>query len=78
MRLRRIWHPAALHVFYRLPLHTATLIDRATIRFAETGEGDLRWDPPHHVLYTGFHNVLLAIDLADGAIAVLRIYRARP
>ena len=45
-----------------LPVHTATLVARAVIRFAETGEGDLGWDPPYHVLRAGFHNVLLTIE----------------
>ena len=48
--MKTIWHPRALSVFYKLPVHSATLLDRAVVSFAETGRGELYWDPPEHVL----------------------------
>jgi hypothetical protein len=72
-----VWGPAALFVFYSLPMHSATLVDRAVIRLAQTGEGHLEWDPPYHRLRAGVHDVVLAIDLDAKTVTVLRIYRAR-
>jgi hypothetical protein len=77
MSFRLIWDPAARFYFYRLPIHSATLVARAVIRFAETGEGDLGWEAPYHVLRAGFHNALLTIDEKAEVISVLRIYRVR-
>jgi hypothetical protein len=77
MKFRVLWDPAALFVFYRLPLHSAKLADRAVIRFVERGEGVLEWDPPYHLLRAGFHDVVLAIDTEARTLTVLRIYRAR-
>jgi hypothetical protein len=71
------WDPAALFVFYRLPLHTATIVDRAVIRFAHTGAGHIEWVAPYHRLRAGVHDVALRIDTEARTIAVLRIYRAR-
>jgi hypothetical protein len=72
-----VWDPAALFVFYRLPMHTATIVDRAVITFAETGKGELDWDPPYHLLRAGKHDVVLAIDVKTRTLTVLRIHRAR-
>ncbi len=72
-----IWDWPALHAFYRLPPHTAYIVDRAVLRFAERGEGDLEHEPPHHRLRAGLHDAILAIDPKAGSICVLRIYRTR-
>lgn len=77
MKFEVLWAPAALYRFYRLPIHSAALVDRAVIRFAERGEGQLDWDPPYHLLRAGFFDIVLAIDRADRTVTVLRIYRAR-
>ena len=69
--------PAALFVFYDLPMHSATIVDRAVIRLAQTVEGHLEWDPPHQRLRAGVHDVMLGIDLEAETVTVLRIYRAR-
>ena len=74
---RIVWAPAALKVFYDLPPHSAMIVDRAVIRLAETGEGQIESDPPHHRLRAGVHDVMLGIDLAAETVSVLRIYRAR-
>ena len=78
MKFRYIWDPAALFVFYRLPRHSVTLVDRAVIHFAERGEGQLEWDPPYHRLRAGLHHVMIAIDREARTFTVLRIYRAHP
>jgi hypothetical protein len=77
VRFAILWAPAALYRFYRLPIHSAALADRTMIRFAETGEGHLEWDPPHHLLRAGLHDLVLAIDRAGRTVTVLRIYRVR-
>lgn len=64
MKLAAVWDPAALYVFYRLPIHSATLADRAILRFASTGEGELDWEPPYYLLRAGKYDV--------GASAALR------
>jgi hypothetical protein len=76
VRLRIVWNYPALATFYDLRVHEATVLDRAVIRFAETGEGDLEWDPPHHRLRTGAHDAMLDIDTETRVVTVLRIYRA--
>lgn len=75
MSYRIIWHFPALAVFYNLPIHSATVLDRAVIRFAERGEGELEWDPPHYRLRAGVHDAILAIDAQAGTVTVLRVYR---
>lgn len=77
MSYRVRWDPAALFVFYRLPMHSARLADRAVIRFVERGEGELLWDPPYHVLRAGFYDIVLTIDPDAQTLTVLRVYRAR-
>ena len=72
-----LWTPAALFVFYDLPMHSATIVDRAVIRLAQTGEGHLERDPPHHRLRAGVHDVMVGIDLEAETVTVLRLYRAR-
>ena len=71
------WDWPALHAFYRLHPHTAMIVDRAVLRFAERGEGDIDHDPPHYLLRAGLYDALLAIDENAGTVSVLRIYRAR-
>lgn len=77
MSYRIIWNFPAIRVFYSIPIHSATILDRAVIRFAEFGEGELEWDPPHHRLRAGVHDAILAIDPTAGTITVLRVYRMR-
>ncbi|WP_437751323.1 hypothetical protein [Sorangium sp. So ce1389] len=77
MSFRVVWNFPALATFYSLPMHSAFMIDRAVVRFAETGEGELAWEAPYHLLSAGFHDVVLAIDREARAITVLRIYRVR-
>ena len=77
MKLGIAWDPAALFVFYRLPVHAATLVDRVVIRFAETGEGTLEWVAPYYRLQAGGFDVVLAIDTHAQTLTVLRLYRAR-
>mgnify|MGYP000988797493 CR=1 FL=1 len=78
MRFTILWDPAALFVFYRLPIHSATLVDRSVIRFAETGQGTLEWVAPYYRLRAGSFDLVLAIDREGERLTVLRIYRARP
>lgn|GEM_PF-5009427 len=77
MNFEIFWAPAALHAFYRLPMHSAALVDRAVIRFADSGEGQLDWDPPYHLLRAGFYDLVLVMNRANSSVTVLRIYRAR-
>jgi hypothetical protein len=77
MKFAILWHQAALFAFYRLPLHTATLVDRATVLFAETGEGRLEWVAPYHRLRAGKHELVIAIDREKRVFTVLGIYRSR-
>jgi hypothetical protein len=71
------WAHAALFTFYRLPIHSATLADRAVTRFAETGEGHVEWVAPYHRLRAGVYDLALRVDRDARSIAVLYIYRAR-
>lgn len=77
MSFEIIWGHAALATFYALHPNVATVVDRAVIRFAATGEGELEWVPPYHRLRAGAHELALVIDPTAETIAVLRIYRAR-
>lgn len=72
-----VWHKPALVTLHRLPMHSAFMVDRAVIRFAETGAGHLEWDPPYHRLRAGLHDAVLVIDRERRALTVLRIYRMR-
>lgn len=72
-----IWHARALSTFYRLPIHSAFIIDRTVLRFAETGEGYVEWVAPHHRLRAGVHDVTVAIDHAAERITVIAVFRAR-
>jgi hypothetical protein len=58
-------------------MHSAALVDRAVIRFADSGEGQLDWDPPYHLLRAGFYDLVLVMNRANSSVTVLRIYRAR-
>lgn len=75
--LRVLWDWPAKAAFFKLPTHTATIVDRAVVRFAETGDGDVEWVAPHYRLRAGFYDVLINIDFEQGALTVLSIYRAR-
>jgi hypothetical protein len=72
-----VWDWPALATFYQLPLHTATIVDRAVLRFAERGEGHLEWVPPYHRLRAGLYDLALSIDTERFTITVIRIYRRR-
>jgi len=71
------WAPAALSTFYRLPIHSATVIDRAVIHFAGTGLGEIQWVAPYHRLRAGVDDVALSIDREARQITVLYLHRAR-
>lgn len=73
-----IWHPAARHILLELPIRTATLVDRAVIRFAELGEGQVEWVAPYHRLRAGPYDVALSVDGEACVINGLDVYRARP
>lgn len=45
MRFTIAWHTPALVMMYRLPTHSAMIVDRAVIDFVESGTGHLEWDP---------------------------------
>ena len=77
MKLIVHWHPAALSVFYRLPMHSATRMDRAVILFAETGQGQIEWVAPYYRLRAGGFDVAVAIDRGKRTLTVLRVHRGR-
>lgn len=77
MTLRILWNYPALAVFYSLRIHEATAIDRAVIRFAETGEGEISRAEPHYRLRAGGFDAVLSIDLGARVMTVLRIYRGK-
>ena len=58
-------------------MHEATALDRAVIRFADTGEGDLERDPPHHRLHAGAHDARVRIELDARELHILLVYRER-
>jgi hypothetical protein len=72
-----VWDYPALATFYRLMPEQAAAVDRALIRFAATGEGELEWEPPYHWLRAGAHHAMLVLDFHAQTITVLRIYRVR-
>lgn len=76
-RFSIFWDPAALVVFYRLPMHSAMLVDRAVVQFAETGEGRLEWVAPYYRLCVGSFYIPLTIDVESRSLTVLRIRRSR-
>ena len=77
MRYQHGWDFPALVTFYDLRPASAAALDRAVIRFAETGEGELEHEPPYYRLRTGSHDALLTIDHRALLVTVLRIVRAR-
>jgi hypothetical protein len=56
-------------------MHPAMIIDRALIRFAVMGQGDIEWVAPYHRLRAGAYRARLAIDRGARTITVLYIYR---
>ena len=76
MSFEILWHYPALRTFHNLPMHSAVMVDRAVIRFAERGEGRVESEPPYLRLRTGFHDVILSVDREARTLTVLRIYRA--
>jgi hypothetical protein len=77
MSFRIVWNYPALVTFYELYPSEAMTVDRAVIRFAETGEGRLTWVAPHFRLRAGAHDAVLSIDRQAQIVNVLRIYRVR-
>jgi len=77
MSFRILWNYPALIRFYDLHPSEAAAVDRAVIRFAETGEGHLTWVAPYHRLRAGTHDAVLVIDGEARTVTVLRIYRSR-
>lgn len=75
MRLRIAWNYPALVTLYDLPLHSAMLVDRAVLRFAETGEGDVERIPPYYRLRVGVYRVRFTVDREAGTMNVLFLYR---
>jgi hypothetical protein len=76
MRLRIAWNYPALVTLYNLHMHSAMLVDRAVIRFADTGEGDIDRIPPYYSLRVGVYRVRFAVDRETGTMNVLFLYRA--
>jgi hypothetical protein len=58
-------------------MHSAMLVDRAVIQFAETGKGRLEWVAPYYRLHVGSHYLLMTIDIESRALTVLRIRRTQ-
>jgi hypothetical protein len=75
-----VWDHAARGYWDHLSPGDALRVDRAVLRFAETGEGDVRWEPPYHRLRVagrvGFYQADLVVDREAGTMIVLQIYRA--
>jgi hypothetical protein len=76
MTLRIAWNYPALVTFYDLRPHEAMRVDRAVLRFAETGEGDVAWMPPYYRLRIGEFGVRFAIDRQARVMTVLYLYRS--
>ena len=76
-RLSIEWSPAALVTFYRLSIHSATMIDRAVIQLAETGQGRVHWVAPYYRLYVGSYDLPLVLDRQARSLTVLHIYNVR-
>lgn len=72
-----LWNFPALAIFYKLPMHSAFMIDHAVIRFATTGQGQIERVAPYYRLRAGFHDALLTVDGETRTLTVLRIYRGR-
>jgi hypothetical protein len=64
-------------MFYRQPMHSAFMLDRAVVRFALRGEGKIEWAAPYYRLRAGFYEAALAVDREARVITVLYVYRAR-
>ncbi len=75
MSLRIAWNYPALITLYDLRVHSAMLVDRAVIRFAATGEGDVRKIPLYYQLRVGVFRVLFAVDREAGTMNVLFLHR---
>lgn len=77
MSLTVLWDFPATAVRIQLGMKAQAAICRAVIRYAETGEGDVRQDVPYHRLRVDDFEALLKVDRDAGTVCVLRIYRAR-
>jgi hypothetical protein len=75
MRLRIAWDYPALVAFHTLHPHHAMLVDRAIIRFAETGQGQVEWLPPYYRLHVGAFRVRFGVDRESRTMNVLYLYR---
>lgn len=75
MSFRIAWHRPALITFYKLPMHTAMIVDRAVLGFAQRGEGHVERDPPYFRLRAGFYDAVFTVDREQRLLTVLRLYR---
>ena len=73
MTFRILWNWPALVSFYNLHPHTAMIVDRAVIRFAEHGEGHLRWVAPYHRLRAGLYDAVLALDIEARTVTLYQM-----
>jgi hypothetical protein len=73
-----IWDYPAQWTWKQLDPADAYVVARAAHRFAEAGEGDVRWTPPYFRLRAGRFELELTITEDDGGtVSVHHIYRAR-
>jgi hypothetical protein len=75
MTLRIAWDYPALARFYALRPNEAMAVDRAVIRFAETGRGDVAREGPYYRLRAGGFRVRFAVDRERRTMCVLYLYR---
>jgi hypothetical protein len=70
------WSPVAEDDLRNIPWRHAASVDRAVMRFAATGGGDIRRDESGRRLrlIVGSYAVLMTVDLVDG-LFVARVVR---
>ncbi len=72
-----VWSFPAHHAFYRLSMHSATIVDRAVTRFVERGEGEVLDETPYLHVRAGLYNVMLIVTPSARTVTVVYIYRVR-
>lgn len=77
MSYRIAWCPPALAVFYELRSHSAMLLDRTVVRYAETGQGELRREDPYLALRGGGYDAIVVLDRRTRTLNVVWIRRHR-
>jgi hypothetical protein len=77
MKLAIVGNYPALARFYDLGVAEATAVDRAVIRFAETGRGNIARDGPYGILLVGAFRVRFTVIRESRTLNVLYIYYAR-